>query len=137
MAYATFEEYRMTYGGVLFTADAAFLPFAERASDYIDAVTFGRLNEKDYDLLYGDVQRQIKKCCCALAENLFYYDAKTQPDAAVSGGAKQSETIGKYSVTFRNPLDSLAQLTGSNFNTYQYNTALKYLGRTGLMYRGV
>lgn len=109
MAYATFEEYRMTYGGVLFTADTAFLPFAERASDYIDAITFGRLNEKDYALLYGDVQRQIKKCCCALAENLFYYDAKTQPDAAVSGGAKQSETIGKYSVTFRNPLDSLAQ----------------------------
>lgn len=133
MAYATFEDYRMIYGGVLFTADTQMLPFAERASDYMDAVTFGRLENKS---AYGDVERLVIKCCCALAENLFYYDCKMQPDAIASGGTKQSETIGKYSVTFRNPLDSLSTLSGSTFDEYQHRTAMQYLGRTGLMYRG-
>ncbi|MGN0631657.1 MAG: hypothetical protein ACI4JN_10050, partial [Ruminococcus sp.] len=76
--------------------------------------------------------RLVIKCCCALAENLFYYDLKLQPDTA-----RQSETIGKYSVTFRNPLDSLSTLSGSTFEEYQHRTAMQYLGHTGLMYRGV
>lgn len=134
MAYATFEDYRMIYGGVLFTADTQMLPFAERASDYMDSVTFGRLENKT---AYMEHERLVIKCCCALAENLFYYDCKMQPDAAVSGGAKQSETIGKYSVTFRNPLDSLSTISGSTFEEYQHRTAMQYLGHTGLMYRGV
>lgn len=134
--YATYEEYRTLYAGTLFTSEEQFLPFSERASDYIDAVTFDRLQQPDCMIVYGDVQRQIKKCCCALAENLRYYDQKMQPDAA-SSGAKQSETAGKYSVTYANPLDSLSELTGGTFETYQYRTVLQYLGRTGLMYRGV
>lgn len=137
MAYATFEDYRMIYGGVLFTADTQMLPFAERASDYMDAVTFGRLQEPDCFLFFGNTERLVIKCCCALAENIYYYDCKMQPDAAVSGGAKQSETIGKYSVTFRNPLDSLSELSGGMFEEYQHRTAMQYLGHTGLMYRGV
>ena len=135
MAYATYEEYRTLYAGTLFTSEESFRPYAERASDYMDAVTSDRLQQPDCMIVYGDVQRQIKKCCCALAENLRYYDQKMQPDAA-SGCAKQSETQSQYSVTFRNPLDSLEQLTGSTFETYQYSTALRYLGGTGLMYRG-
>lgn len=135
MAYATYEEYRTLYAGTLFTSEEQFLPFAERASDYMDSVTFGRLQSEDTALLYGNVQRQIVKCCCAIAENLYYYDAKSQPDTA--SGSKQSETIGKYSVTYANPLDSLGQLTGGTFAEYQYSTALRYLGSTGLMYRGV
>ncbi|MGN0592034.1 MAG: hypothetical protein ACI4JQ_02165 [Ruminococcus sp.] len=135
MAYATFEEYRTIYAGTLFTAENQMLPFAERASDYMDAVTFDRIAQNPPQ--DGDTQRKIKKCCCALAENLYYYDAKLHPDAAASGGIKQSETSSKYSVTYANPLDSLSTLTGSTFQDYQYHTALQYLGRTGLMYRGV
>lgn len=137
MAYATYREYQTIYSGTLFKSKEQFTQFAKRASEYMNAVTFGRLQDKNYTAVYGDVQRLVKKCCCALAENLFYYDAKMQPDAAVSGGTKQSESIGKYSVTYGNPLDSLSTLTGGSFETYQYNTALRYLGRTGLMYRGV
>ncbi len=133
--YATYEEYRTVYAGTLFTSEEQFLPFAERASDYMDSVTFGRLQSEDTALIYGNVQRQIIKCCCALAENLYYYDAKSHPDTA--SGSKQSETIGRYSVTYANPLDSLSELSGGTFETYQYNTALRYLGGTGLMYRGV
>ena len=134
MAYATYEEYRTVYGGTLFASEEKFQPCAERASDYMDSVTFGRLENKS---AYGDVERLVIKCCCALAENLFYYDCKMQPDAIASGGTKQSETIGKYSVTFRNPLDSLSTISGSTFEEYQHRTAMQYLGRTGLMYRGV
>lgn len=133
MTYATYREYQIIYTGTLFKSKEQFVPFVKRASEYMDAVTFGRLE----DGVPEEFSTKVKKCCCALAENLFYYDAKMQPDTIVSGGEKQSETIGKYSVTFRNPLDSLSSLTGSSFNTYQYNAALKYLGRTGLMYRGV
>ncbi len=133
MIYADFPYYQDEYIGRVITDEKMFSTAAARASEYIDSVTFGRLE----DSIPEEFSEKVKKCCCALAENFFYYDAKTQPDAAVSGGAKQSETIGKYSVTFRNPLDSLAQLTSGSFDTYQYNTALKYLGRTGLMYRGV
>lgn len=135
MAYAAYEEYRTLYAGTLFTSEDSFRPFAERASDYMDSVTSDRLLDENYSAVYGDVQRKVKKCCCALAENLYYYDAKTQPDTA--SGAKQSETAGKYSVTYANPLDSLSELTGGTFYDYQYRTALQYLGRTGLMYRGV
>ena len=137
MPYATYKEYRLLYAGTLFTSKEQFVPCSKRASEYMNAITFGRLQDENCTAVYGDVQRLVKKCCCALAENFFYYDAKMQPDAAVSGGTKQSESIGKYSVTYSNPLDSLASLTGSSFSTYQYNTALRYLGRTGLMYRGV
>ncbi|MDE6020830.1 MAG: hypothetical protein K2H01_07545 [Ruminococcus sp.] len=133
MAYATYREYQNVYSGTLFTSKEQFFPLSKRASEYIDAVTFGRLESG----IPEEFAEKVKKCCCALAENIFYYDAKSQPDAAVSGGAKQQETISKYSVTFRNPLDSLSALTGGSFETYQYNTALRYLGRTGLMYRGV
>ena len=129
MAYASYEEYRTVYAGTLFVSEEKFQPCAERASDYMDSVTFGRLENKS---AYGDVERLVIKCCCALAENLFYYDIKLQPDTA-----KQSETIGKYSVTFRNPLDSLSTISGSTFEEYQYRTAMQYLGHTGLMYRGV
>lgn len=134
--YATYEEYRTVYAGTLFTSEESFLPFAERASDYMDSVTSDRLLE-DYQAVYGVIQRKVKKCCCALAENLRYYDLRMQPDAGASGGAKQSETQGRYSVTYANPLDSLSELSGGTFEAYQYSTALRYLGGTGLMYRGV
>lgn len=133
MPYADFEEYQTIYTGTLFKSKEQFVPCAKRASDYMDAITFGRLESG----VPEEFSEKVKKCCCALAENLFYYDAKMQPDAAVSGGAKQSETNSRYSVTYSNPLDSLSTLTGGSFETYQYNTALRYLGRTGLMYRGV
>lgn len=133
--YATYEEYWAIYAGTLFTSAEDFEPFAERASDYMDSVTFDRLSNGNYCISYGEIQRKIKKCCCALAENLYYYDQKMR--SGVASEAKQSETIGKYSVTYVNPLDSLEQLTGGTFATYQYNTALRYLGGTGLMYRGV
>lgn len=133
MPYADFEEYQTIYTGTLFSDYKQFATFAERASDYMDAITFGRLENG----VPEEFSEKVKKCCCALAENFFYYDAKMQPDAAVSGGTKQSESISKYSVTYSNPLDSLSTLTGSSFENYQYNTALRYLGRTGLMYRGV
>lgn len=137
MPYATYREYQTIYTGTLFKSKEQFVPCAKRASEYMNAITFGRLQDKNYTAVYGDVQRLVKKCCCALAENLFYYDAKLQPDAIVSGGAKQQESIGKYSATYSNPLDSLGTLTGGSFDAYQHNTALRYLGRTGLMYRGV
>lgn len=134
MPYADFEEYQIIYTGTLFTSKDIFLPFAKRASEYMDAVTFDRLEKG----VPEEFSAKVKKCCCALAENLFYYDAKLKPDAAVSGGNTASETIGKYSITYRNALDSLSALTGGrSFEEYQYDTALMYLGNTGLMFRGV
>lgn len=136
MAYATYEEYLTIYSGTLFTSEEQFRFFGERASDFLDVVTFDRLHREDCTEIYGDVWDKVKKCCCALAENLFYYDTKTNPDASASGGTKQSESIGKYSVTFSNPLDDLEALTGSTFRQLQRQTVMDALGNTGLLYRG-
>lgn len=137
MVYATYEEYRTLYAGTLFKSEEQYLPYAKKASDFMDAVTSDRLRMPDYyRWVIENAQRQIKKCCCALAENELFYVLKTQPEAA-SSGAKQSEAIGEYSVTYVNPLDSLEKLTDGTFFHYQYQTAMQYLGRTGLMFRGV
>lgn len=134
--YATYEEYRTLYAGTLFTSAEEFLPFAERASAYIDSVTFGELEDTYCTAMYSaTVLRNVKKCCCALAENQYYYDERMRSDAA--SASKQSEGIGRYSVTYMNPLDALEKLTGGTFAAYQYDTALRYLGDSGLMYRGV
>ena len=43
MAYAEFSFYQSTYHGTLIPDADSFQTAAERASDYLDSVTFGRL----------------------------------------------------------------------------------------------
>ena len=115
MAYVDFGYYQDFYLGKLITDMEQFRTLSERASEFVDMVTFYRINTD----IFKDksVESLIKKCTCAIAEAYYIYDI-TQSNGETVTGAKTSESIGQYSVSWANPLDSLENLTGGNFPSY-------------------
>ena len=89
MAYVDYKFYTESFGNVVPEAD--FPRLAERASDFVDTMTFDRLvdglptNERS--------QKRIKKAVCSLAELMYQIELaeKNATNAAVSG---TSTTIG-------------------------------------------
>lgn len=90
MAYADYEFYTTSYFGSV-VPETDFPRLAERASDFVDAMTFDRLvdglpeNERS--------QKRIKKAVCSLAELMYQIELaeKNATNAAASG---TSTTIG-------------------------------------------
>lgn len=90
MAYADYEFYTTSYFGSV-VPETDFPQLAERASDFVDTMTFDRLvdglptNERS--------QKRIKKAVCSLAELMYQIELaeKNATNAAVSGA---STTIG-------------------------------------------
>lgn len=90
MAYADYEFYTTSYFGSV-VPETDFPRLAERASDFVDTMTFDRLvdglptNERS--------QKRIKKAVCSLAELMYQIELaeKNATNAAVSG---TSATIG-------------------------------------------
>lgn len=134
MAYADFGYYQDFFLGKLITDMEQFRTLSERASEYIDMVTFCRINTNV--LKDKSIANKVKKCTCAVAEAYYIYDITRLNEGNITG-AKTSEKIGQYSVSWANPLDSLETLTGGNFPSYLRKLCIRYLGTTGLMYRGV
>ena len=133
MAYADFTEYAQSYHGRRIKSEDDFLYFSERASEYMDSVTFDRL--------VGDIPekyaKKVSKCCCALSDALFDF-----ADASKSGedGArpKNSESIGKYSVSYTTAAQTISGLlygATAGLQDYLRSICIRYLGGTGLMYR--
>ena len=135
MIYADFPYYQDFYCGTSITDAAAFRTAAARASEYLDSITFGRL-QSGIPEAYTE---QVKNCCCSLSEALaLFLDAKSGMFAG-SNGSKTAETIGKYSVSYSKPADVAAALLDGNtagLQSYLYRICEQYLGRTGLLYRG-
>lgn len=83
MAYADYKFYTESFGNVVPEAD--FPRLAEKASDFIDTMTFDRLvdrlpeNERS--------QKRIKKAVCSLTELMYQIELaeKNATNAAVSG----------------------------------------------------
>lgn len=137
MIYADFPYYQESFLGNLIRDPTEFSRAAARASEYMDMVTFGRLLEGIPEA-YTD---RTQSCCCALAEAIYTYQAygtgNTNPDG--STGAKVSESISKYSVSYASPTESIsAMLYGSTSGLQNYlkSICMRYLGATGLLYRG-
>ena len=90
MAYADYEFYTTSYFGSV-VPETDFPRLAERASDFIDTMTFGRLvdglptNERS--------QKRIKKAVCSLAE-LMYQIELAEKNAANAAASGTSTTIG-------------------------------------------
>lgn len=84
MAYADYDFYKTSYFGSV-VPETDFPKLAEKASDFIDAMTFDRLvdglpaNERS--------QKRIKKAVCSLAELMYQIELaeKNATNAAVSG----------------------------------------------------
>ena len=118
MIYANFTYYREEFHGSLIS-ESNFEYQAARASEYMDSITFGRINE---EIMQSDTAAAlIKSCCCALAEANLRHD---------SNSGKSSEKVGEWSVSYSIKSDS-------EYAAELYRIAERYLANTGLLYRGV
>lgn len=112
MAYADYKFYTESFGNVVPEAD--FPRLAERASDFIDTMTFDRLvdglpnNERS--------QKRIKKAVCSLAELMYQVElaeknATNQASANltntnvgnISAGVVTSVSSGSESISYATP----------------------------------
>lgn len=90
MAYADYEFYTTSYFGSV-VPETDFPRLAERASEFVDTMTFDRLadglptNERS--------QKRIKKAVCSLAE-LMYQIELAEKNAANAAASGTSTTIG-------------------------------------------
>lgn len=92
MAYADYEFYSKSFFGNV-VPESDFMRLAERASDFLDTLTFDRLtgglptSEK--------YQKRIKKAVCAVAEIYYQLDlAQKQALAAASGASAATDANG-------------------------------------------
>lgn len=134
---ADYSYYTNDFGGSVVPAES-WQHTAEAASDWMCAVTFGRL-DADIPVKY---ERQIKRCCCEIAEQMYLLtqSAHGGSDAADGSGALASEKNGEYSAEYRSPAETAAALLHGDtagLNDVLQSIAGKHLGRTGLLYRGV
>ncbi len=137
LAYADFPYYQDFFKGTLISDEAMFRTFAERASEFIDTATFDRLADEE---LLNRHKIKIQKCVCALAELFFRRNfAFSNGIPSAEDMPKTSEKIGEYSVSMANPYDYIQEMsvTDEDFRKSLKNTILRYLGNTGLIFRGV
>ena len=95
MAYTDFEFYATTYHGNV-VPEADFPRIADRASDFLDVITFDRL----IDGLPDDerAKTKVQKAVCAVAEKLYELElADKQALSAAAGGTSSSGSGGATS----------------------------------------
>ena len=92
MAYADYEFYTKSFFGNV-VPESDFIRIAERASDFLDTLTFGRLT--DGLPTPEKYQKRIKKAVCAVAEIYYQLDlAQNQALAAASGASAATDANG-------------------------------------------
>ena len=95
MAYTDFEFYATTYHGNV-VPESDFPRLADRASDFLDVITFDRL----VDGLPSDdrAATKVQKAVCAVAEKLYELElAEKQANAAALAGASSGTSSGTTS----------------------------------------
>lgn len=110
MAYADFTFYTQEFCGAAIPEEA-FGRCVARASEYLDALTSGAAQAED---------DRVKRCASAIAEELYREEL---------GGRVTSQTVGSWSQTYAD--------SGSPLTRRISAIAARYLGRTGMLYRGV
>ena len=87
MAYADYDFYTTSFFGNV-VPESDFMRFSERASDFVDMMTFDRLA----DGLPSDErqQKRIKKAVCALADLMYQIDLAGKNAIAAASGASNS-----------------------------------------------
>lgn len=113
MAYADYEFYTTKYYGSAIPDSQSFNKEAERASDFLDIITFERLVDGLPD--NERAQTKIKKAVCALADKLYGLDlAEKQALSAAAGsitsgtggattGVITSKSSGSESISYASP----------------------------------
>ena len=92
MAYTDFEFYTTTYHGNV-VPEADFPRIADRASDFLDVITFDRLIDGLPD--NDRAKTKVQKAVCAVAEKLYELElADKQALSAAAGGTSSSGSGG-------------------------------------------
>lgn len=95
MAYVDFEFYTITYRGNV-VPESDFERVAERASDFLDRITFDRL----VDGLPDDerAKKKVQKAACAVSEKIYELElAEKQANAAALSGSSSGSSAGTTS----------------------------------------
>jgi len=101
--YADYSFYTDTYHGDTLTSSNA-VKWLDRASDYVDTITYRRL-ETAYPTAEAD-DVKVKKAVCAVADALYFIDAQRRAGAALVNadgkvtGAIASMSSGKESISY-------------------------------------
>lgn len=126
-AFADYTFYTGTYGGSSIP-EAAFDALALRASYEVERQTLERASATIKAGTSLQLIEKIKMATCAVAEQLNAFAA-----TALSGSAGvASEKVGDHSVTYLTYTQSKEQE-----NQALSDTVERYLGLTGLMFRGI
>ena len=120
MVYADYSFYKESYFGN-FLEEEDFNRLSARASSFLDYYTMGKA-EKNSGLV------ELKMACCAVAEHAKALESVCKREA---GEEKQSESVGSYSVSYRNGAE-----TSESVRASMAAVARQYLAGTGLLYRG-
>ena len=151
MPYADFDFYRETYYGEILTEENAGR-WLSRASDEVDALTFGRLISA-FPIVENHVEK-VRKAVCAVADALFLTDAQRLAVSAQKAedgqyrGAVKSVTSGKESVSYFTDaaaatMYAAAAVSPETLSVLVRETAAKYLANVpdangvNLLYAGV
>lgn len=126
MIYADYAYYSDKYGGDSIP-ESDFSTLALRSSEYINATTFGRL-ENGVPEEFAD---NVSRCCCEIAENIHRVGSMRTS----GNGAVTSEKIGGYSVNYQSTAEQISAF--SSLDGLFSDIIRRYLSRTGLIYRGV
>ena len=91
MAYSTFTFYEQTYHGNVVPAED-FDRIADRASDFLDVITFDRLA----DGLPSDERAatKVQKAVCAVCDKLYQLELSEKQALSAAGGASSGGTGG-------------------------------------------
>lgn len=129
-----YSDYRSKYKGILMPEDS-FKNFAIKASSKINCFTFDRIN---IDNLNENHLNKVIFATCEIAE-LLYEQYQLKQNQNDEKNTIASETVGPHSKTYVNKSNLQAQriLNNDQIDNECYAICLKYLSRTGLMYRGI
>lgn len=134
MAYADYRFYETEYYGDSIP-ESIFPKYAMLASAYLDSVTMRRAKA------HADMP-ELKMACCALAEQYPAIDTaqKAAQKSLASSlesaeGELSSQSVGGWSKSYRSGGDTAKAALSAAQSAQQalYNTALIYLGGTGLL----
>lgn len=122
---ADYQFYAETYMGDMLPEES-FTKYANRADSYLSELTMGRYNN---DSLSDSIKEAVKMAECACAEQIYIAE---QAAAVGSNAAVASESVGRHSVSYRSGAEIQQQTAASIRQIVQ-----RYLGITGLLYRGI
>lgn len=115
--YIDYGFYKTNWNGK--ASEASFNQLNIRATSIIDYYTFNRLK------CLETVDDNIKYAICELLDELYRREA-------TGGKEVTSETVGTYSITYATSQDN-----DKSIENKQKSIIKKWLGHTGLLYRGV